>query len=93
MPLLTGALVLFFLIFRKCLPCVLYGGARQKAVIAVRFQWWRTAKAKDCRAFLHTAHGKGKRLPCVFLPAHGKGCNVPFGAGAVSCFSLSCASP
>jgi hypothetical protein len=32
-------------------------------------------------------------LPCVFLPAHGKGCNVPFGVGAVSCFSLPCASP
>jgi hypothetical protein len=28
-----------------------YGGARQRAMIAVRFQWRRTAKAKDCRAF------------------------------------------
>jgi hypothetical protein len=27
------------------------------------------------------------------LPAHGKGRNASFGAGAVSCFSLPCASP
>jgi hypothetical protein len=58
--------LVLFLFFRKCLPCVFYGGARQRAVIAVRFQWLRTAKAKDCRAFLPTVHGKGKRLPCVF---------------------------
>jgi hypothetical protein len=29
-------------------------------------------------------------LPCVLLPAHGKGCHTPFGAGAVSCFLLPC---
>jgi hypothetical protein len=29
-------------------------------------------------------------LPCVLLPAHGKGCSTPFGAGAVSCFCLPC---
>jgi hypothetical protein len=92
MPLLTRVLVLF-LFCRKCLSCVFYGGARQRAVIAVCLQWWRTANAKDCRAFLPTAHGKGKRLLCVFLPVHGKGCNVSFGASAISCFSLPCTSP
>jgi hypothetical protein len=50
-------------------------------------------KGEDCRAFLPTVHDKGKRLLCVFLPAHGKGRNASFGAGAVSCFSLPCASP
>jgi hypothetical protein len=60
-----------------------------------------------CRAFYAMAHVKARQLPCVldrgawqgigitvrFLPAHGKGRNVPFGVGAVSCFSLPCASP
>jgi hypothetical protein len=35
-------------------------------MFAVRFLWRRTAKGSDCRALSMVAHGKGKRLPCVF---------------------------
>jgi hypothetical protein len=28
-------------------------------LIAVRFLWWRTTKAGDCRAFWMVAHSKG----------------------------------
>jgi hypothetical protein len=75
------------------LPCVFHDGARQRKKIAVCFMARRTAKAGHCRAFYATTHGKGWALPCVFLAVHGKGHNAPFGAGAVSCFSLPCASP
>jgi hypothetical protein len=35
-------------------------------MFAMCFLWWRTAKGSDCRALSMVAHGKGKRLSCVF---------------------------
>jgi hypothetical protein len=35
----------------RCLLCAFNGGARQRAVIAVRFGLWRTAKVRDYRVF------------------------------------------
>jgi hypothetical protein len=65
MPLRTGALVLFLFFLEnvcraffiaargkgRCLLCAFNGGARQRAVIAVRFGLWRTAKVRDYHAF------------------------------------------
>jgi hypothetical protein len=44
-----------------------------------------------CRAFCASAHGKELSLPCVFLPAHGKGRHTLSHPVAVSCFFFPCA--
>jgi hypothetical protein len=58
------------------LPCVFGQAHGKQPMFAVRFSGRRTAN-NPC-------------LSCVLLPAHGKGCPTPFGAGAVSCFCLPC---
>jgi hypothetical protein len=68
----------FFYFFRKCLPCVFDGGARQRAVIACTFNGGARQRLV---------------IAVRFLPAHGKGRNTPFGPCAVRCFFLPCASP
>jgi hypothetical protein len=77
-----------------------------KGHFAVRFIEAHDKGTIYCYAFIPKAHDKGNRLSCVFskgarqrqniavrfLPAHDKGRNVPLVVGAVSCFSLPCAS-
>jgi hypothetical protein len=54
-----------------------YGGARQRAMIAVRFQWRRTAKAKDCRAFFCQRMAKAVTCRLVRAPSVAFLCRAP----------------
>jgi hypothetical protein len=61
------------------LPCVYWGGARQRSHLCCAFLWWCTAK--------------GQSLLCVFVRTHGKGPYTPFAPTVVTCFCFPCASP
>jgi hypothetical protein len=79
------AMVTLPCVFRKTHGKVTKTNSKNSAFV-VRL-WRRTTKVPFIAVrFLPRRTAKISSLPCVLLPAHGKGCHTPFDSGAVSCF-------